>query len=102
MVKRPHMSWEFTSNGREKKMADQIVLYEARYPAAIITLNNPTHRNALSTAMIDALMAAITRAEADPRVRALIFTGVDSAFSAGMDLGELRGMLDALRVDSAG
>src|SRR3984957_7625912 len=83
-------------------MADQIVLYEARYPAAIITLNNPTHRNALSSAMIDALMAAIKRAESDPRVRALIFTGVEPAFSAGMDLGELRGMLDGLRVDNDG
>ena len=83
-------------------MADQIVLYEARYPAAIITLNNPDHRNALSAAMIDALMAAIARAEADRGVRALIFTGTGSAFSAGMDLGELRTMLDQLRIDESG
>jgi methylglutaconyl-CoA hydratase len=83
-------------------MADQIVLYEARYPAAIITLNNPEHRNALSAGMIDALMAAIARAEADPRVRALIFTGTGPAFSAGMDLGELRSMLDQLPVDGSG
>ena len=83
-------------------MADQIVLYEARYPAAIITLNNPDHRNALSSAMIDALMAAIARAEQDRRVRALVFTGTGSAFSAGMDLGELRTMLDQLRVDESG
>jgi hypothetical protein len=83
-------------------MTDEIVLYEARYPAAIITLNNPDHRNALSAAMIDALMAAIARAEEDRRVRALIFTGAGSAFSAGMDLGELRTMLDQLRVDEAG
>ena len=34
-------------------MADQIVLYEARYPAAMITLNNPDHRNALSATIID-------------------------------------------------
>ncbi len=83
-------------------MADEIVLYEARYPAAIITLNNPDHRNALSAAMIDALMAAIARAEQDRRVRALVFTGAGAAFSAGMDLGELRSMLDQLRVDQAG
>jgi methylglutaconyl-CoA hydratase len=83
-------------------MADQIVLYEARYPAAIITLNNPTHRNALSSAMIDGLMAAIKRAEDDARVRALIFTGVEPAFSAGMDLGELHAMYDQLRFDTDG
>ena len=84
-------------------MADEIVLYEARYPAAIITLNNPDHRNALSAAMIDALMAAIARAEAGSRASARsIFTGAGSAFSAGMDLGELRSMLDQLRVDESG
>src|SRR5277367_4788215 len=83
-------------------MGEQIVLYETRYPAAIITLNKPEHRNALSTAMIDALMAAIARAEADRRVRALVFTGAGPAFSAGMDLGELRAMLDQLRIDEAG
>lgn len=83
-------------------MADDLVLYESRYPAAIITLNNPQHRNALSAAMIDRLMDAIQRAEADPAVRALIFTGADPAFSSGMDLAELRGVLDQLRVDAAG
>jgi methylglutaconyl-CoA hydratase len=83
-------------------MPDEIVLYEARYPAAIITLNNPVHRNALSAAMIDALMAAITRAEEDSSVRALVFTGTGAAFSAGMDLGELRAMLDQLRIDQSG
>lgn len=83
-------------------MTAEIVLYEARYPAAIITLNNPDHRNALSAAMIDALMDAIARAEADPGVRSLIFTGTGSAFSAGMDLAELRTMLDQLRIDESG
>src|SRR5208283_5416233 len=67
---------------------------ETRYPAAIITLNNPDHRNAMSSAMIDALMAAIARAEEDRRVRALVFTGTGAAFSAGMDLGELRTILE--------
>ncbi len=83
-------------------MGEQIVLYETRYPAAIITLNKPEHRNALSAAMIDALMDAIARAEADRRVRALVFTGSGPAFSAGMDLGELRAMLDQLRIDEGG
>jgi len=83
-------------------MPKQIVLYETRYPAAIITLNNPDHRNALSAPMIDALMGWISRAEEDPRVRALIFTGSGPAFSAGMDLGELRTILDRQPVDESG
>src|SRR5258708_19823635 len=87
-------------HGTGKKMADQIVRYEARYPAAIITLNNPAHRNALSAAMIDGLMAAIKRAEDDPRVRALIFTGLESAFSAGLHLADLPALLADLPVDT--
>ena len=83
-------------------MADEIVLYEPRYPAVLITLNNPAHRNALSAPMIDALMRAIDRAEQDARVRALVFTGAAPAFSAGMDLAELRAIIDSLRVDEAG
>jgi methylglutaconyl-CoA hydratase len=83
-------------------MSDAIVLYENRYPAALITLNKPEHRNALSAPMIDALMDAIARAEADPRVRALIFTGADPAFCAGMDLTELRQTLSTLKVGENG
>ncbi len=83
-------------------MANDTVLYEARYPAAIITLNDPARRNALGSAMIDGLMAAITRAEQDPKIRALVLTGTGPAFSAGMDLAELHGMLDRLRIDSQG
>ncbi len=83
-------------------MADQIVKYENRYPAAIITLNSPATRNALSIAMIDAVMESITRAESDPRVRALIFAATDPAFCGGMDLKELRGALDRLKFDATG
>lgn len=83
-------------------MPGDIVLYEARYPAALITLNQPERRNALSNAMIDGLMQAIARAENDPKVRSLIFTGTDPAFSAGMDLGELRTLLDQLKIGHHG
>ncbi len=83
-------------------MAAELVIYQARYPAALITLNNPAHRNALGRPMIDALMEAIARAEGDSQVRALIFTGTDPAFSAGMDLKELREEFDRLRMDDAG
>jgi methylglutaconyl-CoA hydratase len=85
----------------EKQVAD-IVQYEARYPAAIITLNNPETRNALSIPMIDAIAAAFETAEQDASVRAIIFTGAGSAFCAGMDLKELRGALDSLKFDNGG
>lgn len=83
-------------------MVEEIVRYEARYPAAIITLDNPETRNALSIPMIDAIAAAVERAENDPRVRALIFTADGPAFSAGMDLRELHETLDHLKFESGG
>lgn len=78
-------------------MSDEIVHYEARYPAAIITLNNPRTRNAISMPMVDAMMEALQKAEDDPNIRALILTGSGSAFCAGMDLKELHQALDTIR-----
>ncbi len=80
----------------------EVVHYEASYPAAIVTLNNPDTRNALSIPMIDALTAAFERAENDANVRAIIFTGAGSAFCAGMDLKELREALDSLNFTDGG
>ncbi|HSR58774.1 MAG TPA: enoyl-CoA hydratase-related protein [Candidatus Binataceae bacterium] len=74
-------------------MSGEIVRYQLRYPAAIITLDSPQTRNALSIAMVEALDAAIERADKDPRVRAIIFTAEGPAFCAGMDLQELRAAL---------
>ena len=80
----------------------EIVQYETRYPAAIITLNNPDTRNALSIPMLDAIAAAFERAENDAAVRAIIFTGAGPAFCAGMDLKELRAALDSITFDNGG
>lgn len=64
-------------------------------PAAIIALNRPDRRNALSRALIAELAAAFTRIANDDSVRAVILTGDGPAFCAGMDLDELRGTLGA-------
>jgi methylglutaconyl-CoA hydratase len=83
-------------------MGTELVGYETRYPAAVITLNCPQTRNALSMPMVDAIMAALRRAEDDGSVRALILTGTGSAFSAGMDLKDLRRALDGMKFDKSG
>lgn len=54
----------------------------------IITMNRPDARNALSGDLIAALFTALTAADADPRVRAVVLTGADPAFCAGVDLKE--------------
>lgn len=72
-----------------------LVLYERRSSAAVITIHRPDKRNALSRALIAALTDAFRQAADDPSARAVILTGNGLAFCAGMDLDELRGTLGA-------
>jgi methylglutaconyl-CoA hydratase len=72
-----------------------LVLYELDPPAAMLTINRPDRRNALSRALIAALTEAFRRAAADPAVRVVVLTGTGPAFCAGMDLDELRGTLES-------
>jgi methylglutaconyl-CoA hydratase len=76
-------------------MPTDLVLYELRPPAAVLTINRPDKRNALSRALIAGLDAAVRRAAADPAARCVILTGEGPAFCAGMDLDELRSTLTA-------
>jgi methylglutaconyl-CoA hydratase len=57
---------------------------------AIVTLNRPEKRNAISTPMIEELFAALNTAEADSSVRVVILTGAGKAFCSGMDLETLQ------------
>src|SRR5262245_55786061 len=70
-------------------MSEPAVLYRVQPPAAIVTLNRPERRNAISRELIAAGMAAFQKARDDAAVRAVILTGAGKAFCAGMDLAEL-------------
>jgi methylglutaconyl-CoA hydratase len=61
---------------------------------AIITLNRPDKRNAISPHMIEELLAALDEIESGPS-RVVILTGAGKAFCAGMDLDALRVSADA-------
>ena len=74
-------------------MTADLVLYELRPPAAVLTLNRPDRRNALSRALIAALGDAFGRAADDAAVRCVVLTGAGSSFCAGMDLAELQELL---------
>ena len=60
--------------------------------AFIITLNRPDKRNAISTHVMDELMAAAAEAEDDGDMRGIIVTGGDAFFSAGADLNEAQAL----------
>ncbi len=74
-----------------------LVQYELHSPAAVITLNRPDKRNALSRALIAELTAAFERAGTDTAARCVVLTGAGPAFCAGMDLSELAATIDAER-----
>lgn len=50
-----------------------------------IALNRPAKRNALSLALQEALVSALTAADQDDAVHAVVLTGTDPAFCAGVD-----------------
>lgn len=56
---------------------------------AIITLNRPEARNAISPDLAEQLPARIREADDDPSVRAIVLTGADPAFCAGFDLRDV-------------
>lgn len=69
-------------------MAD-LVLYSVDNHIAVVTVNDPDRRNAVTAAMSVQLRAAIKRAEGDTDVHAVVVTGAGKAFCAGADLSAL-------------
>ena len=62
---------------------------EHDHDVAIITIDNPPV-NALSPGVPEALTAAITQANADPSVRAIVVIGAGRTFIAGADVNEFQ------------
>jgi enoyl-CoA hydratase len=65
------------------------VAYAVAGAVATITLSRPEAANAQNTALIDALDAALDRAEQDHAVRVVVLAAEGKHFSAGHDLKEL-------------
>ena len=57
---------------------------------AVVTLNRPEKRNAISTPMIEDIFAALNAAQEDSSIRVVILTGAGKAFCSGMDLETLQ------------
>ena len=65
------------------------IRYEVDDGVAIITIDRPEKRNAMTYAMLGAFIEAVGKAGDDERVRVLIVTGAGGAFCAGTDLADL-------------
>jgi len=70
------------------------VLVEVAGGVLTATLNRADKRNAIDSAMIDALLAALERADLDATVRVVAVRGAGRDFCAGMDLNELLASAD--------
>ena len=70
-------------------VAADLVLRERQGAVEVLTLNRPEKRNALNTALREALIGALDEIAADPGVRVVVLTGAgDRAFVAGADVTE--------------
>jgi len=81
--------------------ADPAVLVTAdeKDPAvAIVTLNRPAKRNALTIELKEALLAALEGVATDAGVRAVVLAGSGKSFCVGQDLGE---HVQALEADAS-
>ena len=67
----------------------QDILYAVKDRVATITLNRPDRLNAYTPRMGEELRAALTAAEADDGVRAIVLTGAGRGFCAGADMARL-------------
>jgi 2-(1,2-epoxy-1,2-dihydrophenyl)acetyl-CoA isomerase len=56
---------------------------------ALLTLNRPRARNALTREMLDALAWVLDRLDGDDSVGCIVLTGAGEAFCAGADIGEM-------------
>jgi enoyl-CoA hydratase len=69
-------------------VSDPVLLEEDLGPVRRLTLNRSDVLNALNTALVDDLSAALSRAANDDRARVLVIRGAGRAFCAGYDLKE--------------
>ncbi len=77
---------------------DATILLEKRNSVAVLTLNRPHEMNALSSDMRRELLEALLLLGDDDEVRAVVLTGGEYVFSAGMDIKEMSEIPDE-RID---
>jgi enoyl-CoA hydratase/carnithine racemase len=70
--------------------ANDLLLRSDAGGIATLTLNRPAQRNALSIALMEAMVAELDRIKGDSGVRVVVITGAGSCFCSGHDLKELR------------
>jgi enoyl-CoA hydratase/carnithine racemase len=73
------------------------------FHVALLRLNRPDARNALSPEMMEEIAAELERLDPDPEVRCIVIAGSDEVFAAGADIRAMseRSFAEALRHPAA-
>ena len=67
-------------------MSEDVALYEVDGHVAIVTMNRPEKRNALSTELKEKLVYLLKKAESDDDVAVVVLRGNGKTFCAGADI----------------
>lgn len=70
-------------------MDDPTILTSEKSGVLHVMLNRPRVKNAMSLALLEELLAALDRAEADPATRVIVIRGAEGNFSAGADIKDM-------------
>lgn len=73
----------------------ETIRIERRDAVAIVWMNRPEKKNAMSPTFFRELPVALAELDDDPAVRALVLTGAGDAFSAGGDIASFHELHDA-------
>lgn len=85
---------ELEEKGRRRRIMElKYILLEKKDGIARITFHRPEALNALNSAVLDELDAAVDDVAADSQVRVVIFTGEGKSFIAGADINEMDGYI---------
>ena len=76
-------------------MSTDLVLTDCTDGIAVLTLNRPDKRNAMSDAMRAAFVEALHHVAADPAIRAIVLTGAGRGFCAGGDVAGMKARMEA-------
>ena len=74
--------------------SEAILLRQDQAGITTLTLNRPRQYNALSNALLDALLLELNKIADDKSVRVIVIAGAGKAFCAGHDLKEMRANYD--------
>jgi enoyl-CoA hydratase len=70
-------------------MSQQNIIVETKGRVGLVHLNRPQALNALNTALMEELAAAMAASDADPQIGCVVITGSEKAFAAGADIKEM-------------